>query len=128
MAYLILADIVMLIHLLFIVFVILGGLLCFKWRKILWLHVPAFIWGAAIEFSGGICPLTPLENWLRYSGGREIYSSGFIEHYIIPVIYPDVLTRNMQIALGALVLTINVCIYVLLIYYKTKRKKTQTWG
>jgi len=72
--------------------------------------------------------LTPLENWLRYSGGREIYSSGFIEHYIIPVIYPDVLTRNMQIALGALVLTINVCIYVLLIYYKTKRKKTQTWG
>ncbi|MBU1356118.1 MAG: DUF2784 domain-containing protein [Candidatus Edwardsbacteria bacterium] len=124
MAYLILADIVVLIHLLFIVFVILGGLLCFKWRKILWFHVPAFIWGAAIEFSGGICPLTPLENWLRYSGGREIYSSGFIEHYIIPVIYPDVLTRNMQIAFGILALTVNACIYAFILYYKIKRKKT----
>lgn len=121
MAYLILADIVVLIHLVFIIFVILGGLLCFKWRNILWLHVPAFIWGAAIEFSGGICPLTPLENWLRYSGGREIYSSGFIEHYIIPVIYPDMLTRNMQTAFGILALTINACIYAFMIYYKTKK-------
>jgi hypothetical protein len=126
MAYLILADIIVLMHLGFIIFVILGGVLCFKWSKILWLHVPAFTWGAVIEFSGGICPLTPLENQLRYSGGREIYSSGFIEHYIVPIVYPDMLTRNMQIALGTLVLTINVCIYVLLIYYKTKRIKIQT--
>jgi hypothetical protein len=86
----------------------------FFWRRAAWLHVPAFLWGAAIEFGGWICPLTPLENRLRRLGGEAGYAGGFIEHYVLPLIYPEVLTRERQIVTGILVLLVNLVAYTLL--------------
>lgn len=111
MPYGFLADLVVLVHFAFVLFVVLGGLLVLKWKRLAWVHVPAFLWGALIEFAGWICPLTPLENWLRVKGGITGYRSGFIEHYILPVLYPTLLTRRLQIALGLLVLGVNLWIY-----------------
>lgn len=111
MPYGFLADLVVLVHFAFVLFVVLGGLLVLKWKRLAWVHVPAFLWGALIEFAGWICPLTPLENWLRVKGGVTGYRSGFIEHYILPVLYPTLLTRRLQIALGLLVLGVNLGIY-----------------
>ncbi|MDW7773994.1 MAG: DUF2784 domain-containing protein [Desulfobulbaceae bacterium] len=108
----ILADLIVIIHFLFILFVLFGGILCFFNIKWAWMHIPAAIWGAGIEFSGWICPLTPLENRLRMSGsGTGGYSSGFIEHYLLPIIYPEELTRNIQIFLGLFVLICNLFVY-----------------
>ena len=106
-----LADAVLLLHLLFILFVALGGLLVLRWHWLAWLHVPAVVWGAFIEFSGGICPLTPLENLLRELGGRTTYEGGFIEHYVTAWIYPEGLTRAVQITIGVAVLIINAGVY-----------------
>ena len=92
-------------------FVVLGGLLVLRWRWIAWLHVPAFVWGAAIEFGGWICPLTPLENWLREKNGAGGYAGGFVERYLVPILYPGELTREIQIVLGIAVLLINLAIY-----------------
>lgn len=112
MIYRLLADIVVITHLLFILFVLFGGLLGL-WRKwVLWLHLPAAAWGAAIEFSGWICPLTFLENRLRTAGGERGYSGGFIDYYLIPIIYPSGLTSGMQMALGITVLLLNISVYV----------------
>lgn len=111
MTYRILADGVVLLHFTFILFVLFGGLIVLKWRWVGWLHIPAFVWGVLIEFAGWWCPLTPLENWLRREGGAASYPTGFIEHYILPVIYPSALTREIQFVLGAVVLVINVVIY-----------------
>ena len=105
------ADIVVLIHFLFVLFVLFGGLLCVRWPRMAWLHIPAAAWGAAIEFSGWICPLTPLENRLRSSGGETLYEQDFVARYILPALYPDGLTRTHQIVLGAVVLTINFAVY-----------------
>ena len=115
MMYGILADAVVLLHFAFILFVLLGGILVLKWRWLAWLHVPAFVWGVLIEFAGWWCPLTPLENWLRRAGGAAGYSTGFIEHYILPVIYPSALTREIQFVLGGGVLLINVVIYIVVL-------------
>jgi hypothetical protein len=82
------ADLVVLAHLGFILFVILGGLLVLRWPRMAWIHLPAVIWGALIEFAGWICPLTPLENWLREASGTAGYQGGFIEHYLVPIVYP----------------------------------------
>lgn len=109
------ADGVALLHLAFILFVALGGLLAFRLRKLAWLHVPAAIWGAVIEFTGGTCPLTPLENMLRRASGSAGYANGFIEHYVLPVIYPPGLTRDMQLALALGVIFLNALIYGLLL-------------
>ena len=106
-----LADAVLLLHLAFILFVVLGGLLVLRRPKLAWLHLPAALWGALIEFTGGICPLTPLENALRRQGGEAGYQGGFIEHYIVPLIYPGSLTRPVQVALGAVVVLINLAVY-----------------
>ncbi len=106
-----LADLVVVLHFLFVLFVVLGGLLVLRWPRVAWLHLPAAIWGAAIELTGGICPLTPLENSLRRQAGGTGYSGGFIEHYILPVLYPSDLTRSIQIVLGLLVLALNLAIY-----------------
>ena len=111
MPYRILADLVLVMHFAFALFSVLGGLLVLKWRHWAWMHVPAVLWAVIIEFTGGVCPLTPLENWFREVGGVQGYQSSFIEHYILPVIYPVALTRYMQIALGILVLGVNVGIY-----------------
>jgi hypothetical protein len=109
--YRILADAVVGLHLLFVLFVIAGGFLVLRWRRLMLLHLPAAAWGALIEFRGWICPLTPLENWLRRRSGQAGYGGGFVEHYLLPVLYPTGLTRGVQIVLGLLVLAINLAIY-----------------
>ncbi|HQR47999.1 MAG TPA: DUF2784 domain-containing protein [Steroidobacteraceae bacterium] len=106
-----LADLVLLLHAAFVLFVVLGALLVLRWPRVAWAHVPAALWGACIEFAGWICPLTPLENHWRRLAGEEGYAGGFVEHYVFPVLYPDGLTRNAQLVLGALVLLINVAAY-----------------
>ena len=111
MAHGLLADVVLLIHLAFVLFVIGGGLLVLKWPRIAWLHLPAAIWGAMIEFAGWICPLTPLENQLLMQSGRSSYEGDFIAHYLLSVLYPTGLSRPMQIASGLLVVVINVGLY-----------------
>lgn len=100
-----------LIHFAFVAFVVLGGFLVLRWPRIAWIHLPAAAWGAWIEFAGWICPLTPLEVRLRRLGGEAGYPGGFVEHYILPVLYPAGLTREVQIGLGLLVLVLNVVVY-----------------
>ena len=111
MLFLILVDIVVAIHFAFALFAALGGFFVIWWRKIVWLHVPAVLYAALIEFSGRICPLTPLENWLRMKGVAAGYSGGMIDPLILPILYPDGLTYNLQILLGVLVLVFNALIY-----------------
>lgn len=105
------ADAVLLLHLLFIVFVVFGAALLWRWPQLVWLHLPAALWGATIAFTGGICPLTPLENRLRHAAGEQGYSGGFVEHYLMPLIYPEALTREVQWLLGAGVLLVNLLLY-----------------
>jgi hypothetical protein len=109
------ADFVVLLHLAFILFVVLGGLVVFRWPRFMWLHIPAAAWGAFIELTGRVCPLTPLENRLRIAAGETGYSGGFIEEYLIPVVYPDGLTRWVQISFGIGVVVINLVFYGLLV-------------
>ena len=111
MTWRLLADAVLAIHFAFLVFVIFGGLLAvWRWR-LAWLHLPALAWGIWIQFTGRICPLTPLENRLRVLGGEAGYSGGFIEHYLLSLIYPDGLTRSIQLALGLGLIAFNFLIY-----------------
>jgi hypothetical protein len=111
MPYRLLADLVVLLHAGFVIFVVFGGLAVFRWPRLVWVHLPAAAWGALIELAGWICPLTPLENSLRQLAGQEGYPGGFIEHYVIPVLYPHGLTRNIQIGMGIAVLALNAVIY-----------------
>lgn len=111
MIYRALADLVLVLHLGFVLFVVLGGLLVIRWPWLAFLHAPAVVWGVLIEFGGWVCPLTPFENWLRVRGGQAGYSGGFIEHYIQPVLYPHGLTRATQIVLGSVALLVNVAAY-----------------
>jgi len=110
-----LADAVVVVHLAFVVFVVFGGWLAVRWPRLAWLHVPAFLWGAWIEFSSGICPLTPLENRLRAAAGEAGYGGGFVEHYLVPVLYPPGLTSGSQQLLGVLLVTFNAVAYALLV-------------
>ena len=120
MGYRLAADLTLLLHLLFVLFVVFGGLLCLhRWRWAL-LHLPAVLWGIWIEWSGRICPLTPLENHFRRLAGDDGYSGGFIEHYLLPVLYPANLDRPLQWLLGALALLINLAVYAWLL----RRRKT----
>lgn len=111
MAYRALADAVVLFHLLFVAFAVGGGLLAFRWRWMPLLHLPAMAWAGWVEFTGRICPLTPLENHLRAAGGAAGYQGGFIEHYLLPVLYPADLTRELQWTLGAGLLAFNLAVY-----------------
>lgn len=106
-----LADAVLLVHGAFVLFVVLGGFLAWRWPRIAWLHLPAALWGAAIEFGGWVCPLTPLEVALRRRSGAAGFQGGFIEHYVTAALYPDGLTRPVQVALGLLVLLVNGVAY-----------------
>ena len=115
MLYRILADCVVVVHAAFVVFVVLGGFLAWRWRGVVWVHVPCALWGAAIEYGGWICPLTPLENALRARAGLQGYAGGFIEHYVIPALYPAGLTRPTQVALGTLALAVNLIAYGVLV-------------
>jgi hypothetical protein len=105
------ADLVVVLHFAFVLFVIFGGLFALRWPRAAWIHLPAAIWGAGIEFVQGICPLTPLENHLRRLGGEAGYSGGFVERYVLAVLYPEGLTREVQLVLGGLVILVNVAVY-----------------
>ncbi len=107
----VLADLVLLLHLGFVAFVVLGGLLVLRWPRAAWLHLPAVLWGATVELTGWICPLTPLENALRRAGGEAAYSTGFVEHYVTPLLYPATLTRQDQLVYGVAVLVVNAAVY-----------------
>ena len=102
----------------FVLFVVLGGLLVLQWPSIAWLHLPAATWGVLIEYTGWICPLTPLENSLRTLGGQTAYSGSFIQHYIQPVLYPAGLTRATQLTLGSVLLILNLAAYGVVISRK----------
>ncbi|MGD8343317.1 MAG: DUF2784 domain-containing protein [Desulfobacterales bacterium] len=121
MVFQLLADVVLGIHFLFVVFAMLGALLLIRWPRVAWGHLPAVAWAAWIEFFGKICPLTPLENALRIRGGGSGYAGDFVGHYILRLLYPDGLTRRIQIVLGALVLVINAAIYAYVFYCRKKR-------
>jgi len=116
MLYRALADAVLILHLVFIVYVVLGALAAMRWPKTAWLHIPVFLWGGAIEIGGWVCPLTYLENALRAEGGRSGYGTSFVEHYLLPVIYPGLLfsgdiPKSVFVALGIGVLALNGFIY-----------------
>ena len=123
MIYRMAADGVVIVHLGFILFVFLGGLTLFRWPRLVWVHIPAAIWGGIVEFAGAPCPLTPLENQLRAAGNAEGYSGGFIDHYIVPIVYPPGLTREIQVVLGGLILVINIVIYF---RFLTRPRKAET--
>jgi len=111
MLYSLAAGLVVIVHAAFVAFVVAGGLLVLRWPRVTWIHLPAAAWGALIEFRGRVCPLTPLEQRLWDQAGRHGYDGGFIDHYVVPALYPTGLTRNTQIALGLLVVVINVAVY-----------------
>lgn len=121
MIYSILADIVMFVHFLFIVFATVGAILILRWPWFIFLHIPAAVWAALIMFMGWICPLTPLENRLRIMAGEAGYSGGFIDQYLMPVIYPAGLTREIQIWLGLGVILLNILVYGLVFIRRRKR-------
>jgi hypothetical protein len=106
-----LAGLIVLVHLAFVVFAASGALLALRWRWVPWVHVPAVAWAAYIEFAGGICPLTPLENDLRAMAGLDYYSGDFVARYLFPVLYPNGLTREAQFTIGAVVLIVNLVLY-----------------
>jgi len=111
-----LADIVVVFHFAFVIFVILGGFLVWRWHWVVFLHLPAVVWGVGIEWLDAVCPLTPLEHWLRQQSGEIWYEVSFVEQYLIPILYPTGLTRTGQIILGCLVLTVNIGNYGCLWY------------
>jgi hypothetical protein len=108
-----LADLVLLAHFAFVAFAIGGGLLVLRWGGLRWLHWPVLAWAVSIELYGGICPLTPLENALRQAGGESGYEGGFVEHHLVPILYPGELTREIQVGLGLALAGFNVGIYAL---------------
>jgi len=116
------ADAVVLVHFAFILFVLFGAWSVLRWRWVAWLHVPAFLWGAAIEFLGAVCPLTPLELRLRDIAGETPYSGGFVDHYIMPVMYPAGLTPTVQLWLGLFVVALNVAIYAFVVVRSRRRR------
>jgi hypothetical protein len=122
MAYRMLADAVVLFHLLFVVFAVAGGLLALRWRWLPLAHLPALGWAAWVEFTGRICPLTPLENALRAAGGAAGYQGGFVEHYLLPVLYPAAITRELQWALGIGLLAFNAAVYAALLWRHLRRR------
>lgn len=111
MTWALLADAIVVVHLTFVAFVVLGGLMVWRWPRLAWLHVPAAVWGALVEFRGWVCPLTPLEVSWRLRAGQAGYSGDFVEQYLLPMLYPEGLTRDIQIALGVFVVVVNVAVY-----------------
>jgi Protein of Unknown function (DUF2784) len=122
------ADAVLVFHFLFVLFVVLGGALVLRWPKFAWWHLPAIAWAAFVEFSGWICPLTPLEISLWRSAGEAGYAGDFIEHYIVAAIYPEGLTREVQLVLGAAVILLNGTIYLALWYRRARARNDRIRG
>ena len=121
MWYRILADGVVVVHLLFIAFVLLGGLLVLRWMYSIVLHIPAVLWAAWVEYQGWICPLTPVENWFRQKAGIGGYQKSFIDQYLVPILYPGAINREWQMVLGTIVVFLNVTIYSW-IWHRCKRR------
>ena len=115
MLYRVIADVVVVVHLGFVAFVVLGGFAAIRWPRIAWAHLPCAAWGALISFAGWICPLTPLEHRLRVAADPGAYSGGFVEHYLLPLLYPGTMTRAVQIALGVAVLVVNAAAYAIVV-------------
>ena len=120
------ADMIVLVHLGFIVFVALGGFLVIKWHNIAFLHIPCALWGVLIAFGGWICPLTPLEMHFRKLAGIAGYDGGFIDHYVMPIVYPAGLTRGMQTAFGVTILAVNLIVYARVLVNRTKQGNGRT--
>lgn len=125
MAYRAAADAVLVAHFAFVLFVVLGALLVWRWPRVLWLHVPAIVWAVFVELSGRICPLTPLEVGLRVQAGEAGYAGGFIDHYLTSLLYPEALTRDTQTILGAAVVAINAAIYI--VAFRRGRTSPKPW-
>ena len=123
MLFRILIDLTIFIHFGFAIFAAIGGLFALRWRTVIIFHLPACIWAALIEFSGWICPLTPLENWFRIKGAATGYQNGYLDPYILPILYPENLTRGIQIVLGILVITANAIIYGIIVKKAIQNKK-----
>lgn len=114
MPYALLADAVAVLHLAFVLFVAVGGVAALRWRRLIWWHLPAAAWGTWVELAGWVCPLTPLEVRLRVLAGQQGYEGGFVERYLLPILYPVALTRPLQVAVGLGVLLLNAAIYLIL--------------
>jgi len=121
MAFRILADATVAVHVAFVLFVVFGGLIVVRWPRVAWVHLPAAGWGAWVEFAGWVCPVTPLENWLREQGGGTAYTSSFIERYLLPILYPESLSRELQWTLGGMVLAINAVVYIVAFRHGVRR-------
>ena len=122
MLYDLLATAIVLLHFSFVLFVVGGGLLLYKWPWLAWLHLPAVIWAALLEFNSWVCPLTPLEQQLRSAAGQAGYSGGFVDHYLLALLYPVGLDGNMQVILGSLVVVVNVLVYGVLGWHRKGRR------
>jgi len=128
MIFRVLADSVLVLHLGFILFVVAGGLLV-RWRTaVAWVHLPAAAWGVLIELMGWTCPLTPVENWARSRAGQTGYAGGFVEHYLLPVVYPGALTYGVQLVLGGSVLVINIAIYAWILSARHRARSRRDEG
>ncbi|CAN5703013.1 DUF2784 domain-containing protein [soil metagenome] len=125
MLYRFLADSVLVVHFGFVIFVLLGCLLVLRRRRVAWLHVPAAAWGVIVQMTGWRCPLTPLENELRQRGGQAGYSGGFVEHYLLSLLYPAGLTREIQIAIGTFVLMMILTVYGTLLLASVRSASTE---
>lgn len=123
MVYRALADLILVSHLAFIVFVVAGGLLALRWGWLPLVHLPVAMWGLYVELSGGVCPLTPIENALRRAGGSAGYSGGFIEHYVVPVIYPAELSISLQFVLAGLLGVANLLVYSFVLWRRFRRPR-----
>lgn len=122
MVFRMLADATVVLHAAFVVFVLLGGLLVLRRPRLAWAHVPAVLWAAWVELAGRVCPLTPLENWLREQGGEAAYGSDFVEHHLLPLLYPASLSREIQWGFGGAVLAINAAMYILALHRRRRRE------
>ena len=117
-----LAEAVVLLHFAFVAFAVAGGLLVLRWRRVALLHLPALAWAAFVEFSGRTCPLTPLENALRAASGEAGYGGGFVEHYLLPLLYPADLTRELQWTLGGGLVVFNLAVYGAVVWQARRRR------
>ena len=112
------ADLLVLLHFSYVLFVLVGGVLLLWWRRLVWIHLPAVVWGILVELTGWICPLTRYENLFRHQAGLEMYDGDFVMRYIMPILYPEDLTRSLQVSLGIIILIINAICYYYVFWFK----------
>ena len=127
-AFRLLADATVVLHLAFVLFVVAGGLLVLRRPRIAWAHLPAAAWGAWVEIAGWVCPLTPIENWLRERGGQAVYTADFVDQYVLPVLYPPALSRETQWWLGGFVLAVNAGVYIVVLRRLVRRARSANLG